>query len=118
MTISHNLAVNYFKHVNKSIILRAVRKLLYRNQPVWLRPVPGTDIGLLTELLDTAQRKHLPFITMMFHSSELMPGCSKYRPDEASVEELYVLLEEFYKLLSDRDITSLTLSEAAQTHNL
>lgn len=118
LTISHNLAVNYFKHVNKSIILRAVRKLLYRNQPVWLRPVPGTDIGLLTELLDTAQRKHLPFITMMFHSSELMPGCSKYRPDEASVEELYVLLEEFYKLLSDRDITSLTLSEAAQTHNL
>lgn len=118
LTLNHNLAVNYFRHVNNNLILRIFRKLSFSNQPVWLRPVPGTDIGLLTELLNAAQRKHLPFITMMFHSSELMPGCSKYRPDEASVEELYGLLESFFRLLSASDITSLTLTEAAQNLNV
>ena len=51
---------------------------------------------------------------MMFHSSELMPGCSKYRPDGDSVEELYRLLNGFFKLLTTRGIASTTLTQAAQ----
>ncbi len=118
LTFSHKLAVNYFSHVNNSLILRAFRKVLFSNQPVWLRPVPGTDLNLLSELLDAAMKKQLPFFTMMFHSSELMPGCSKYRPDEASVEELYGLLESLFRLLSASDITSLTLTEAAENYSI
>jgi len=49
----------------------------------------------------------------MFHSSELMPGCSKYRPDNQSVEDLFCLLDSFFALLSLRRIGSATLSEAA-----
>jgi len=41
----------------------------------------------------------LPYLTMMFHSSELMPGCSKYRPDEQSIEDLYSLLTSFFNAL-------------------
>ncbi len=118
LTLNHKLAVSYFRNVNNSFILRVLRKLRFSNQPVWLRPVPGTEIHLLRELVHVAERNQLPFITMMFHSSELMPGCSKYRPDEASVEELFALLEGFFRFLSMRDITSVTLTEAAQNHSL
>ena len=118
LTASNRLAHHYFRNVNESIALRGLRKLFFSNQPVWLRPVPGSDIELLTELLNETINKNLPFITMMFHSSELMPGCSKYRSDSDSVEELYRLLDSFFKLLADREIASSTLTEAAQNTTL
>ena len=111
---SMKLARYYFKKVNSNLALRAVRRIFLENQPVWLRPTPDMKISLLTELLNETSRRRLPFITMMFHSSELMPGCSKYRPDKASVEELYVLLEGFFDLLAERKIGSVTLTEAAK----
>lgn len=114
LTVSEKLAHFYFRNVDDSLVLRGLRKLFFSNQPVWLRPVPGTDLRLLTQLVDVTIDRQLPFITMMFHSSELMPGCSKYRPDGESVEELYMLLTGFFKLLMDRKITSVTLTEAAQ----
>jgi hypothetical protein len=96
--------------------LRAFRKLLYGNQPVWARPVPGMTIDSFRSLLSEIKSKRLPFLTMMFHSSELMPGCSKYRPDNKSIEELYVLLEDFFKLLEKNQIHSVTLTEAANRY--
>jgi hypothetical protein len=105
----------YFRHVNDSVFLRVLRKMFYSNQPVWFRPVPGTDINLLADLLSEAINKRLPFITMMFHSSELMPGCSKYRPDANSVEELYSLLDSLFSMLTLKGLKSATLTEAAKT---
>jgi hypothetical protein len=64
--------------------------------------------------LSEAKKRELPFLTMMFHSSELMPGCSKYRPDIASIEELYRLLEDFFELLKQNQIGSVSLTKAAQ----
>ena len=113
LTASDKLAHYYFRNVNESLALRGLRKLFFSNQPVWLRPVPGTDLKLLTRLVNVTIDRQLPFITMMFHSSELMPGCSKYRPDSGSVEELYRLLNSFFKLLAGRGIISATLTEAA-----
>ena len=115
MNVNSKVARYYFSNVNNNMVRRGLRKLFYSNQPVWLRPVPGTDIDLLSQLLNEAINKKLPFITMMFHSSELMPGCSKYRPDISSVEELYRLLESFFQLLSKKGILSATLTEAANT---
>jgi hypothetical protein len=112
------LARSYFRNVDNNIILKILRKLFYNEQPVWLRPTPETDIGLLNELLNETKNKDLPFITMMFHSSELMPGCSKYRPDEASVEELFKLLENFFTTLSYKGIGSVTLTEAATGYSV
>ena len=83
-----------------------------------MRPVPGTDDKLLKVLLNVTIDRKLPFITMMFHSSELMPGCSKYRPDNQSIEDLYRLLDTFFAYLSFMNIGSTTLSEAAREMKL
>jgi hypothetical protein len=72
------------------------------------------DITLLDELLNEAINIKLPYIVMMFHSSELMAGCSKYRPDKDSVEKLYELMERFFFLLQNKKIDSVTLTEAAK----
>ena len=113
---SKPIARSYFRNVDNNIILRILRKLFYNNQPIWLRPTPEMSLILLKELLNETKNKSLPFITMMFHSSELMPGGSKYRPDELSVEELFKLLENFFTALSYKNIKSVTLSEAAISH--
>ena len=55
---------------------------------------------------------------MMFHSSELMPGCSIYRENKESIEKLYELLEQFFELIQKENITSVTLTEAAETYQL
>lgn len=111
--LNHSLARSYFTNVDKSIILRVVRKLLYKDQPLWLRPLIWMNTRLFEELIKEAIRIKLPFAVMMFHSSELMPGCSIYRKDKDEIEELYVLLETFFSLLHDKNIESVTLTEAA-----
>lgn len=111
-----SLARNYFKNVNDSLVLRGFRKMFFRTQPYWLRPTPDMDIRMLNELLIETINKRLPFIVMMFHSSELMPGCSVYRPDDESIENLYELLEAFFIELHDKEIGSFTLTEAAQNY--
>ena len=72
-------------------------------------------IGMFDELLNEAVKINLPYIVMMFHSSELMPGCSIYRTDDDSIEELYDLLENFFIMLHDKNIDSVTLTEAANS---
>ena len=114
---NRRLAEYYFRNVNNNLLLRGLRKIFYSNQPDWLRPTPEADIALFRTLINEADRLKLPFITMMFHSSELMPGCSKYRPDKNSIEELYVLLEDLFILLKVREIGSATLTEAAKSIN-
>jgi hypothetical protein len=111
---NHKIARYYFRNVNTSLVLRVLRKLFYTSQPVWLRPTPDMTSALLMDLLGEARRINLPYFTMMFHSSELMPGCSKYRPDEQSIEELYVLLESFFTTLDSVGIESVTLTNAAK----
>ena len=111
------IARHYFKNVNDSLILRGFRKIFFKTQPLWLRPTPDMDIRMFNELLNETINKRLPFIVMMFHSSELMPGCSRYRPDVELIEKLYDLLEAFFIKLRNKEIGSLTLTEAAQYFN-
>lgn len=111
---SHGLARFYFRNVNDSYFLKVLRRIWFADQPVWLRPTPEMTLRLLLKLVDESERLTLPFITMMFHSSELMPGCSKYRPDEHSIEVLYSLLEDFFIVLTERGIKSVTLTDAAK----
>jgi hypothetical protein len=115
---NQRLAEFCFKNVGRSIILKGIRKLVYKNQPLWLRPFEWSTLNLFDEILNEASRIKLQYIVMMFHSSELMPGCSQYRPDEESVDRLYDLLESLFDLLHSREISSLTLTEAAKSLNL
>ena len=73
---------------------------------------------LLDELVNEAKKRKLPFLVMMFHSSELMAGCSKYRKDQADIESLYELLEIFFVLLKKNNIESVTLSNAAKSYQI
>ena len=111
---NHRLAVRFFTTVDKSYLLRFFRKLNYQHQPLWLRPYPWMNISLLTEILNEAERIKLPYLVMMFHSSELMPGSSIYRKDEKEIEALYELLEQFFLLLLKKKMRSITLTTAAQ----
>lgn len=107
-----SFARTYFGRVERSLMLKVVRRLLYQNQPLWLRPHPRMDITMFRELIDEAEKIKLPYLVMMFHSSELMPGCSIYRTDAGAIEKLYELLEEFFVLVNDKHIQSAVLTEA------
>ncbi|MEO9146705.1 MAG: hypothetical protein ABI237_14230 [Ginsengibacter sp.] len=109
-----SIARYYFRNVDHSLFLRLLRKIFFYNQPLWLRPYLSTDINTFDELINEAIRIKLPYIVMMFHSSELMPGCSIYRTDKDSIEKLYDLLEELFKLLHKKNIVSVSLTEAAK----
>ena len=115
---NEKLSRYYFRNVDDNLLLRGFRKLFFSRQPLWLRPFIWTDMRLFDELIKEAAKIRLPFMVMMFHSSELMPGCSKYRPDEASIEHLFDLLEHFFIKLHDQKISSVTLTEAAKSYNL
>ena len=114
MNINNPVARNYFSMVDKSLILKAVRKLLYQNQPLWLRPLPQMHIELFDELIKEAEKIKLPYLVMMFHSSELMPGSSIYRTNKDSIEKLYELLEQFFVLVNGKHIHSVVLTEATK----
>jgi hypothetical protein len=114
LNCNHKIARFYFRNVNDNYLLRLLRKLFYTSQPVWLRPTPEMSLKLLKSVVLEAERLNMPFITMMFHSSELMPGCSKYRPDEQSIEALYSLLKDFFIALTDNGVKSVTLTDAAK----
>jgi hypothetical protein len=115
---NEKLARYYFRNVNDNLLLRVFRKMFFSSQPLWLRPFIWSDMQFFDELIKESFKIRLPFIVMMFHSSELMPGCSKYRPDEASIEQLYDLLELFFVKLQNRNIKSVTLTEAAKGYKI
>jgi hypothetical protein len=112
------IASRFFNNVENSIFLKVFRKLLYNKQPLWLRPNIWMNISLFEEVVNESARISLPYMVMIFHSSELMPGCSIYRPDEKSIETLYEVLESFFTLLHNRNIASVTLTEAAKKNKL
>ncbi len=114
---SFKIAQYYFRNVDKMLILKGARKFLYKDQPGWLRPFEWTTYASFKDLIKESIKLNLPYIVMMFHSSELKPGCSIYRKDEESIERLYNLLEDFFKLLNEKDISSVTLTEAAKEFN-
>jgi hypothetical protein len=74
------------------------------------------NLGLFDEIINEAIRIKLPYLVMMFHSSELMPGGSIYRADRGDVEKLYELLESFFITLHELKIDSVSLTGAAKSY--
>jgi hypothetical protein len=108
----------FFNNVNRNFILRSIRSVFFRYQPLWLRPYPWMTLPLLDEVIKEAMNLRLPYLVMIFHSSELMPNCSIYRTDSESVEKLFELLEGFFALLAFYNIHSVSLTEAAHKYEL
>ena len=61
-----------------------------------------------------AEQDGLTTVVMMFHSSELMPGGSPYRPTHRSVTDLRVTLDEFFHYAMNSGGTSVTMQEGAR----
>ena len=97
--------------------LRIARRRVHawrRPQPLWLRPRPEYGVDDLEALLREAERRHLPFAVFMFHSSELMPGASPYRPDQGSVDVLMSLLDGLFGFAREHGHSFVTLSAAGR----
>jgi hypothetical protein len=82
-------------------------------QPSWMRPFPGMTSNNLIEVWNAAERSGLDYVVMMLHSSELMPDASVYRPDQASVDSLFQALEGFFQFIKNKNLESITLSDAS-----
>jgi hypothetical protein len=111
---NEKMALEYFKRVDNNIVLRGFRKLFFQNQPLWLRPYLYMTSAHFEEVINECIRIKLPYLVTMFHSSELMPGCSEYRKDKESVEKLYQLLEKLFQFIVNKQISAVSLSEAAK----
>jgi len=102
----------------RSLPVRAIRKVLLSRwllpQPMWLTPDPRYSAADLAGVWRCAEDAGLETAVMMFHSSELMPGGSPFRPDARSVVELLACLAEFFTFVSRRGGSFATLTAMAQ----
>jgi hypothetical protein len=102
----------------RSLPAEAVRKVAFRRrlqtQPMWLRPYPRYGARDLALVWQRAEETGAEVAVMMFHSSELMPGGSPYRPTPASIRDLHACLGQFFTLVRDRGGQFTGLTEAAR----
>jgi hypothetical protein len=101
-----------------SLPAKAARKVLCAGrrepQPCWLRPRPRMRAADLEVVWRTVEELDVPVAVMMFHSSELMPGGSPYRPTRRSVTRLLATLDEFIRFVDRVGGSPATLSAAAR----
>jgi len=80
------------------------------------RPWPGRSTEVLLGFLPEAKRARLPYLMLMFHSSELMPGGSPYNRDADDVERMYVQLETLFGKLRTHGVEGATLTQFAEPY--
>jgi len=101
----------------RSLPVRAARKLALSRwllpQPMWLSPDPRYKADDLAAVWRCAAEARLDTAVMMFHSSELMPGGSPFRPDAASVRNLLDCLDAFFAFVCADGGEPVTLSAMA-----
>lgn len=97
-------------HFRDGSIKRRVKALL-TGEAFWLRPIKKSlaDLLYLTKFVE--KEVDSEYLEFMIHSSELMPGGSIYFEDEESVEQLFSILDEFYKILFQRGYIGVTLKD-------
>ena len=63
---------------------------------MWLAPDPRYSAADIAGVWRCAEESGITAAVMMFHSSELMPGGSPFRPDAASITDLLACLDTFF----------------------
>jgi hypothetical protein len=63
---------------------------------MWLAPDPRYSAADIADVWHCAEQSGITAAVMMFHSSELMPGGSPFRPDAASITDLLACLDAFF----------------------
>jgi len=101
----------------KTLPVRAVRKMFLsaylQPQPMWLVPYPHYAPKDLALVWRRAEEAGLDVAVMKFHSSELMPGGSPYRPTADSVRDLLACLDGFFRFVRASGGGFAGLTEAA-----
>jgi hypothetical protein len=77
----------------------------------WLRPFPNYTPKDLEAVCDSARTAGAPVLEMILHSSELMPGGSPYRKDEAAVDALHRDVGALLTRLAAQGVRGATLSD-------
>lgn len=106
-------AINRVFRDEASFGSRAFRKALGLDVE-WFRPYPYMTAADLKAVYTLAANRGLPAVTLMFHSSELMPGGSPYNPTPESIEQLYERFESLFEFVTAREGRGATLREFAQ----
>jgi hypothetical protein len=84
--------------------------------PLWFRPFPYMSTATLILVYKTAKTLRLPYIQMMLHSSELLPGGSPYYQDEPSIDRLYETLHGVFDYLMRDGCQPVSLKQYATNH--
>jgi hypothetical protein len=85
---------------------RVMRRLGWA--PLMLRPWPGRSVETLLKIVEAAQRCRLPYVMLMLHSSELMPGGSPYFPKPENVDQLFAVLDGLFLELQTAEVEGMT----------
>lgn len=91
-----------------------LRRWAWRYAPdrLWLYPDGGNRRELLA-VLEEALARRRPYLELVIHSSELMPGGSPHAPDADSIERLYADLRVLFRAAT-RHFAGMTLAEFRQ----
>ena len=80
-------------------------------RPRWCRIFPETKLGDLRAVYRAARAQGLPALVFMIHSSELTPDMSPYVKDDAALERVYLLLDQFIAFLREEGVAPIRMSE-------
>lgn len=96
--------------------IRRVRRAFdrYHVGSLWLRPYPYMTVARLARVAKLALGAGTPVLNLTLHSSELMPGGSPYNRTDASIEDLFERLEQYFTLVASQGVESVTLTEARE----
>ena len=98
------------RHACRGSWKQRVRTLL-KGDSIWLRPISHSldQLKFLTERVEKEPGNE--YLEFMIHSSELLPGGSIYFKDEAAVEKLYEIMEQYFAWLAQRGYEGMTMQE-------
>lgn len=104
------------RHCKEGSLRHRIRTMLL-GDAVWLRPLKN-KVGPLQELTESVwHESDCEHIEFMIHSSELMPGGSPYFKTAEDVEQLFVVMRQYFEYISKLDICCTTLQDISKQLN-
>jgi hypothetical protein len=98
----------------ENILKKVLNRLWFRRK--WLRVMPDSRVSDWKNICESAARNGLSVLEFMVHSSELAVGGSPLTKTAGEVEFVYHHLEEMFRYLRTRGVSSGTLSQCAREH--
>ena len=109
------LVNKYFSTMPRGLIKDILNKLFFRLK--WCRIFPETELKDLKDVYKSALQNNSPVLEFMIHSSELMVGGSPYSKKKENLENIYYILEIFFKYLKSQNIQGVTISDFLALYN-